>query len=82
VKTYALWREGGRLVSHREPWEYEDRVAEELGAWVCSVFQHATSLHTCFYEGWCTRNGVEDVYTEVKKPAEALKKEVQESQGV
>ncbi|BEP18346.1 hypothetical protein PYJP_16980 [Pyrofollis japonicus] len=51
MKAYALWREGRRLASHRELWEYKDCVAEELGAWVRFVFQRAAGLHTCcFYE--------------------------------
>jgi len=73
VKAYAYWREGRRLASHRELWEYKDRVAEELGSWVRSVFQRAAALHTCFYEGWCTGRDVEDVYPEARRLVEAVR---------
>ncbi|RLE74213.1 MAG: hypothetical protein DRJ56_07915 [Thermoprotei archaeon] len=59
VKAYAYWREGRRLVSHGELREYKDRMAAELGDWVVVAFQQASDMHTCFYEGWCTRTDVE-----------------------
>ncbi len=31
VKAYALWREGKRLASHGELWEYKSIMANELG---------------------------------------------------
>ncbi len=34
VKAYAYWREGKRLASHGELWEWKRRLEEELGEWV------------------------------------------------
>ncbi len=31
VKAYAEWREGKRLASHRELWEYSKKLIEDLG---------------------------------------------------
>ena len=67
VKAYALWREGRRLSSHGELWEYKDRLAGELGDWVTGVFREASNLHTCFYEDWCTRRDVEEVLDAVRR---------------
>ena len=72
VKAYAAWREGRRLASHRELWEYKDVAARELGEWVGRVFREASSLHTCFYEGWCTRRDVEAVLAEAEKLVEEI----------
>ncbi len=65
VKAYASWREGRRLVSHRELWEYLNRIATELGEWVIHAWHDANAMHTCFYEGWCTVGSVEAALKQV-----------------
>ena len=50
VKSYALWRDGRRLSSYHELWEYKDVIAQELGGWVREVFREAGTLHIRFYE--------------------------------
>ncbi|RLE86342.1 MAG: hypothetical protein DRJ67_07425, partial [Thermoprotei archaeon] len=45
----------------------KDRLAGELGDWVTGVFREASSLHACFYEGWCTRRDVEEVLDAVRR---------------
>ncbi len=57
-------------------WEYKDVVARELGDWVRAVFQRASSLHMCFYEGWCTRQDVEDIYGIVRKLVKSIAEEI------
>ena len=57
VKAYAALRDGRRLASHRELWEYSKRLMRELGDWVGDAWAHAASMHVCFYEGWCSRGG-------------------------
>ena len=78
LKAYALWRDGRRVSSHRELWEYKDVVSEELGGWVSRVFREASSLHTCFYEGWCTKRDVVEVLPEAKKLVETIEAAVAE----
>ncbi len=65
VKAYASWREGRRLASHRELWEYLDKIAAELGGWVIHAWHDANAMHTCFYEGWCTVRSVEAALEQV-----------------
>ena len=65
VKAYASWREGKRLTGHSELWVYKDIIVEELGDWVRDSWNAGNSMHTCFYEGWCTRKDVEDTYKKV-----------------
>ncbi len=77
IKAYAGWREGRRLVSHRELWEYKDRVAEELGSWITSAFREANSLHWCFYEGWCTDRDVREVLEVIKKLVELVENRIE-----
>lgn len=67
IKAYACWREGRRLASHGELWEYKDRVAEDLGDWVEDSWNAGNSMHTCFYEGWCTRRSVEAALRRVER---------------
>ena len=74
IKAYAYWKEGKRLVSHEELWRYKERVSKELGEWVRDAWMMASSMHTCFYEGWCTQKDVEVAYKHVKK----LVKEIEE----
>ncbi len=67
VKAYACWREGRRITSHGELWEYSEKLAREIGEWVYDSWNAGTSMHTCFYEGWCTRGHVEEAYKRVEK---------------
>ena len=67
VKAYAYRKEGRSLRSHRDLWEYKDKVADELGEWVGRAFREASGLHTCFYEGWCTERDIREVIVEVEK---------------
>jgi len=67
IKAYAYRRDGKNQESHRDLWEYKNRVADELGEWVGKVFRESSGLHTCFYEGWCTERDVKEVLVEVEK---------------
>ena len=67
VKAYALLREGRRLSSHGELWEYSKILASEFGDWVFDAWAHANSMHTCFYEGWCTDKHVERALRVIEK---------------
>jgi len=77
IKAYAYWREGRRLSSHKELWEYKDVVAREVGEWVKSSWFAASSMHTCFYEGWCTKTDVERALKEVERVVEEISKEIE-----
>ena len=76
LKAYALWREGRRLVSHRELWEYKDRVVEELGDWVNDAWNAGNAMHTCFYECWCTRKSVEAALKRIEKLVEVITRRI------
>ncbi|NPA05399.1 MAG: HEPN domain-containing protein [Crenarchaeota archaeon] len=67
VKAYAYWKEGKRLTSHKELWQYKDRLRDELGEWVYDAWMAANGMHTCFYEGWCTRRDVEEALKQVER---------------
>ncbi len=58
VKAYAYWKEGKRLASHGELWEWKRRLEDELGEWVHDSWASATEMHVCFYEGWCVGRDV------------------------
>ena len=72
VKAYAYWREGKRLTSHGDLWEWKRRLEDELGEWVSDAWAQASAMHTCFYEGWCAEK---DIAT-AEKRVEKLVKEV------
>ena len=72
VKAYAFWKEGRRLTSHGELWEYKSIMAEELGRWVKESWFAASSMHTCFYEGWCDGGDVEEALRAVERLVKAV----------
>ncbi len=76
VKAYASWRDGRRLTSHGELWEYKSIMAEDLGSWVRVAFQQASSMHTCFYEDWCDRGDVEEALKAVEKLVRETKQRI------
>jgi len=76
VKAYALWRDGRRLTSHRELWEYKRRLESEIGEWIRDAWAHANVMHTCFYEGWCTGDDVEYALQKIRKLVEAVEEKV------
>ncbi len=43
-------RDGRRIVSHGELWEYRRRIQSELGEWVYDSWMISNAMHTCFYE--------------------------------
>lgn len=73
IKAHALHREGRKLESHRELWEYKNEVAKELGDWVRAVFRQANTMHTNFYENQATKEDIKDVIKEVSKLVSKIK---------
>ena len=67
VKAYALKRDKRRLTSHKELWEYKEVVVLEVGEWVRDSWNAGNSMHTCFYEGWCTEEDVKDSLAKIEK---------------
>lgn len=67
VKAYAMWKEGKRVTSHGELWRYKDIIALELGEWVRDSWNAGNSMHTCFYEGWCTEEDVRSSIAKIEK---------------
>ena len=67
IKAYAAWRHGRRLASHDELWKYKDVVAGDLGEWVRDAWNAGNSMHTCFYEGWCTEDDVKSSLAKIEK---------------
>ena len=67
VKVYAYWKEGKRLSSHGELWEYSRVISKEMGTWVLEVWNQASGMHTCFYEGWCTKEHINAALKSIEK---------------
>ena len=67
VKAYAYWKEGKRLSSHGELWEYKRRMEKEMGEWVHDAWASATEMHVCFYEGWCNEEDVAEAMERVER---------------
>ena len=76
VKAYAMWRDKKRLGSHRELWRYKDKIVKELGDWVRSSWNAGNSMHTCFYEGWCTEEDVKSNLREVERLVKEIEKQI------
>ena len=56
----------GRPTSHGELWETMRRAVGELGAWIRDSWMYANGMHTCFYEGWCGKEDVEEALKRIK----------------
>ena len=67
VKAYAELRESRRLTSHRELWEYKRKMEREFGDWVSDVWAHASVMHICFYETWCSGDDVEKAVKRIER---------------
>ena len=67
IKAYAYWRDGKRVSSHGELWEYKRRLENELGEWVSDAWNAGNTMHVCFYEGWCTGKDVSTAYKRVER---------------
>ncbi len=76
VKAYAAWRDGRRLASHGELWEYMRRVARELGDWVRDAWMYANGMHTCFYEGWCAEDDVKEALKRVERLVTGIERRI------
>jgi len=74
VKALAYEREGRRLTSHRELWEYVARLVAETGdEEVGRAWRTALSMHVNFYEGWAPAEEVGRALEEVRGLVEKLK---------
>ncbi len=78
VKAYAYWREGRRLSSHGELWEYKRIMARELGRWVHDAWMNAAGMHVCFYEGWCAEEDVRDAMERIRRLVEGVAERVKQ----
>ncbi len=76
IKAYAYWRDGKRLASHRELWEYSRLVAKELGEWIYDSWSNAVHMHVCFYEGWCGKEHVVKALKQIEKMVNAISNKI------
>ena len=79
VEAYAAWKDGRRLESRGDLWRYKYAVAGGKGEWVRAAERppgEPAALHTCLYEGWCTRRGVEDTLAGAESLADEAWKRV------
>ncbi len=76
VKAYAEWREGRRLTSHKELWEYKRVMERDVGEWVHNAWMNAVGMHVCFYEGWCVWEDVGRSLEEIARLVEGVERRV------
>lgn len=73
IKAYAFWKNGKRLVSHSELWEYKRKLEREMGSWVGDAWARAVEMHVCFYEKWCNKIDIENSLKAVEKLVREVK---------
>ncbi len=78
VKAHAYKAEGRRLASHRELWQYTEKLAKTLGSWVLDAWLAANSMHTCVYEDWCAKAHIEKALTSTSKLVLEVEKAVRQ----
>jgi len=76
VKAYAAWRDKKRLESHGELWRYTLVLRRELGKWVSDSWNAGQSMHTCFYEGWCVKEHIEDAIERIEELIKAVENKI------
>lgn len=76
IKAYVYNKEGKRLSSHEELWQYKDKVAKALGSWVRDTWNAAVHMHVNFYEGWATKEDIEDALVKAEKLVTEIKKSI------
>jgi HEPN domain-containing protein len=75
LKSLAYRRDGLRLSSHGELWEYVAKLAEETGdRELGRLWRSVVSIHVNFYEGWATRTHVEEAVRDAEELVERLKR--------
>ena len=75
LKSLAYRRDGLRLSSHGELWEYVGRLAEETGdRELGGLRRSVVSMHVNFYEGWATRTRVEKAVRDAEELVERPKR--------
>jgi len=72
VKAHAMYREGIRLESHVQLWQYKSKMAEELGDWVRGAWYAANAMHMNFYEGGADRKDVEEALEHARRLVKAV----------
>lgn len=78
LKSLAYKREGLRLTSHGELWEYVSKLAEETGdKELGRLWRSANSMHTNFYEGWADKRHVEEAIEDAENFIRKLEKLIQ-----
>ena len=76
IKAYAEWREGRRLTSHKELWEYKRVMERDVGEWVHNAWMNAVGMHVCFYESWCVGEDVGRALEEIARLVEGVERRV------
>ena len=75
VKAVAYSREGIRLRSHGELWEYIDRLIQETGQEdLGTLWRTATAMHVNFYENWAPKGEIQRSLKSIEKLLQTLKK--------
>ena len=75
LKSLAYKREGLRLSSHGELWQYVSKLVEETGdGELGRLWRSVSSMHVNFYEGWATREHVEGAIEDAENFLAKLKK--------
>ena len=74
VKATAYRRDGIKLSSHRELWEYVGKLAVERGdEELTRLWRSISSMHVNFYEGWATKEHVEGALKDARSFVGKLK---------
>jgi len=76
VKAYAYWKNGKRLTSHGQLWEYKRKIESELGEWAGDAWARAVEMHVCFYENWCNKDDVEKALKSIKKLVKTIAQKI------
>ena len=72
VRAFSEWREGRRLHTHGDLWNYAGRLVVELGEWAHESWTMAEAMHVCHYTSLCPQENLDAIVRSVGRLVEEI----------
>ncbi|MCE4624908.1 MAG: PaREP1 family protein [Desulfurococcales archaeon] len=72
IRAFSEWKEGRRLHTHGDLWNYAGRLVVELGEWAHESWTMAEAMHVCYYTSLCPSGNLGEVARRVARLVEEI----------
>ena len=79
IRAYANHRDGRKLGSRDDLWNYIETIKRDLGNWAYDAWLSGLSMKMNFDDGWASKSQVEDAFNQVKKLVEEISRVIKGS---